>query len=112
MRTEFKTKEEDIEHFKQLGYKIKEGPNWFIMVPNKEEIELKKKESRICHINRKCLVCNSIFQYGSPRQQICNCCKIFIKCKQCKKYFEKYNLKNDIVNFIIENKEIIAFCEI
>lgn len=43
MRTEFKTKEEGIEHFKQLEYKIKEGPNWFVVILRKKKLNLKRK---------------------------------------------------------------------
>lgn len=33
---EFETKQEGMDYFLNLEYKIKEGPNWFIVQPKKE----------------------------------------------------------------------------
>lgn len=109
----FKTKNEGINHFKKLGYKIKEGPNWFIVIPKKEEIYNEEK-IRIIHPKERktCLLCGSSFKFGSCKTNFC-ICKLFILCENEKcntKYFESLNRNNILLQKINNNEIIKANC--
>ena len=105
MLKEFKEKE-----FNQYGAIF--GPNWLIIQPNKKEQQLESDKS-LYHIKeRKCKLCNTLFDYGKSIKTICNCCKIFSICKICNQIME-VKLENYsgtkrklLIDNIINKKEI------
>ena len=104
----------DQEYFKKLGYNLIEGPNWFIVIP-KEEENKKIDEKSYCHTDEEktCLLCKTKFKYGNKAKNICDGCKLIVKCRneKCEKvYFEvKYHI-NLILDKIINKEPIYRFC--
>ena len=41
----FNNRSEAITHFTKLGYKIKEGPNWIIVIPKQKELDEYNEQS-------------------------------------------------------------------
>lgn len=106
----FFNKEEGLTYFKKLNYNIKEGFNWFIIIPFPEEIEQYGKINRY-HTSyiKTCKICNNNFNHGLKNTLVCGCCKLFIKCNNRNVWFEKE--RNSLfINEIQNQKEIIAFC--
>ena len=106
----FSNKEEGITYFKKLNYNIKEGFNWFVIIPFPEEIEQYGKINRY-HTSyiKTCKICNNNFNHGLKNTLVCGCCKLFIKCNNCNIWFEKE--RNSLfINEVQNQKEIIAFC--
>ena len=99
----FDSLEEGVKYFKDLGYKIKKGLNWFIVIPKEEEIEKENNKIEKYFVHKTCTICNSDYKPNNSRQNVCKCCKLFLKCAFCGKYFLKSNtgdkyLKKCILN--------------
>ena len=106
----FETKEDGILYFKKLGYKIKEGPNWFVVVAKEEELKLKENNFKKFYGKNICCFCGEHFLKTASVQFSCGCCKIFFECKNCKKYFEFLKIKEENRNKIINNEILNKFC--
>lgn len=112
----FNNRSEAITHFTKLGYKIKEGPNWIIVIPKQKELDEYNEQSYYRNNDEKtCIICGSIFVHGQNHHIFCNCHRIFIECAFSKKYFEKdldfcsRTSKNSIIDAILNNNKIEAY---
>lgn len=93
------------------------GPNWRIIQPSKTELKdyFEKSYYHTEHAKR-CVLCGVLFKHGRSDASLCNCHKIFIKCHQCGKEFQKSieSLSGaatlNLIQCIKNNTKIIAFC--
>ena len=76
---DIKLKNEVQEKFK--NHEIIFGDNWYIVKPNKEEIEKYRKSLNQCKYTseKECLRCKTIFDYGRSNLKFCRCCKLYIE---------------------------------
>lgn len=81
----------DQEYWINKGYKIIKGPNWFIIKPKQEEINLETIQNRFHTDKRKCKFCGSEYSYGRKSDVSCGLCKLFTECKNCNFIFEILN---------------------
>lgn len=106
----FKNKEDGILYFQKLGYKIKEGPNWFLIIPKKEYLLKAKNDSKKKMLARYCNLCNSKFEFGSARQNNCLHCILYVKCTNCNIYFESNNNTKYVIEQVSNGNLIESFC--
>lgn len=93
------------------------GLNWYIESPKDKDLKEAYKNSYYhTDFEKECILCHSKFKHGKYNLKICGCCKIFIKCKECNKFYQLFleNLsgtaRNSIFNDIENNLEIKGFC--
>lgn len=86
------------------------GPNWAIIIPNKDALDKADKENPYhSSIEKECIICGSKFSFGQSRKVICGECKLIAISEGSGEPFEfQWNCsgtKRKMIIDAIKNKE-------
>ena len=96
-----------------LIHQFKQGPDWYLILPNREDLEYQRSINRKKNsVDKECIICNTIFNYGYTNTNTCGACKLISKCSDdwCDNWYIKEKITINDLNCINNNLPINRCC--